>query len=234
MTILDKKMAQELLNNGIKERFDAFVKKYNDAVEIYNSKRRTILDSDSSLQLGNEEKPLIEGTYSFNKDGTIDISGDFTMHEIYDLDVDTKTCKEEPVFVIDDFPFKFNRVSGDFEILATGIKDLDMFPRLVEGGVSICSNYDLLSVKGVAGSVVKGECVIESKSETVYFPDFVGRDLDISDRAWKVICLNKIVQVGGCFSFFKIRSTDPQTAEIKEKVQAKEYDFNEDLGENVY
>ena len=128
MTILDKKMAQELLNNGIKERFDAFVKKYNDAVEIYNSKRRTILDSDSSLQLGNEEKPLIEGTYSFNKDGTI----------------------------------------------------------------------------------------------------------DISDRAWKVICLNKIVQVGGCFSFFKIRSTDPQTAEIKEKVQAKEYDFNEDLGENVY
>ena len=214
--------------------FDTFVKKYNDAVEIYNSKLRTILRRDSSLKLGDEEKPLIEGTYSFNDDGTIDINGDFTMHEIYDLDVDAKTCKEEPVFVIDDFPFKFNRVSGDFEIFSTSIKDLDMFPRLVEGVVSICCNYDLRSVKGVAGSIVKGECVIESKAETLYFPDFVGRDLAISDRNWKVICLNKIVHVGGCFSFFKIRSTDPQVAEIKEKVRAKEYDFNEDLGENVY
>ena len=218
----------------MKEKFNAFVKKYNDAVEIYNSKRRTILDSDSSLKLGDEEKPLIEGTYSFNEDGTIDISGDFTMHEIYDLDVDTKTCKEDPVFVINDLPFKFNRVSGDFEIFSTSIKNLNMFPRLVEGGVSICSNYDLASVKGVAGSIVKGECVIESKAETIYFPDFVGRDLAISDRNWKVICLDKIVQVGGCFSFFKIRSTDPQIAEIKEKVQAQEYNFNEDLGENVY
>lgn len=218
----------------MKEQFNAFVKKYNDAVEIYNSKRRTILRGDSSLQLGDEEKPLIEGTYSFNENGTIDISGDFTMHEIYDLDVDTKTCKEEPVFVIDDFPFKFNRVSGDFEIFATSIKNLNMFPRLVEGGVSICSNYDLASVKGVAGSIVKGECVIESKAETIYFPDFVGRDLCVSDRNWKVICLDKTVQVGGSFSFFKIRSTDPQMLEIKERVRAEEYNFNEDLGENVY
>ena len=214
--------------------FNTFVKKYNDAVETYNSKLRTILRGDSSLQLGDEEKPLIEGTYSFNEDGTIDIDGDFTMHEIYDLDVDTKTLKEEPVFVIDDFPFKFNRISGDFEIFSTSITNLDMFPRLVEGGVSICSNYDLKSVKGAAGSIVKGECVIESEAETLYFPDFVGRDLCISDRAWKVICLNKIVHVGGCFSFFKIRGNDPQIAEIKEKVRAKEYNFNEDLGENVY
>lgn len=218
----------------MKEQFDAFVKKYNDAVETYNSKRRTIFDSDSSLQLGNEEKLLIEGTYSFNEDGTIDISGDFTMHEIYDLDVDTKTEKEDPVFVIDNFPFKFNRVSGDFEIFSTSIKNLDMFPRLVEGGVSICSNYDLASVKGVAGSIVKGECVIESKAETIYFPDFVGRNLAISDRNWKVICLDKTVQVGGCFSFFKISSTDPIMPKIKEMVRAKEYDFYEDLGENVY
>ena len=218
----------------MKEKFDAFVRKYNDAVEIYNSKLRTILSGDSSLKLGDEEKPLIEGTYSFNEDGTIDISGDFTMHEIYDLDVDTKTCKEDPVFVIDDFPFKFNRVSGDFEIFSTGIKDLNMFPRLVEGGVSICSNYDLKSVKGVAWSIIKGECVIESKAETIYFPDSVGRDLAISDRNWKVICLDKTVQVGGCFSFYKIHSTDPQIAKIKEKVRAEEYNFNEDLGENVY
>lgn len=218
----------------MKEQFNAFVKKYNDAVEIYNSKRRTILRGDSSLQLGDEEKPLIEGTYSFNEDGTIDISGDFTMHEIYDLDVDTKTCKEEPVFVIDDFPFKFNRVSGDFEIFATSIKNLNMFPRLVEGGVSICSNYDLKSVKGVAGSIIKGECVIESEAETIYFPDSVGRDLAISDRNWKVIYLDKTVQVGGCFSFYKISSTDPQMLEIKERVRAEEYNFNEDLGENVY
>ena len=218
----------------MKEQFDAFVKKYNDAVETYNRKRRTILDSDSSLKLGDEEKPLIEGTYSFNEDGTIDISGDFTMHEIYDLDVDTKTCKEEPVFVIDDFPFKFDRVSGDFEIFSTSIKNLDMFPRLVEGGVSICSNYDLASVKGVAGSIVKGECVIESKAGTIYFPDFVGRVLAISDRNWKVICLDKTVQVGGCFSFYKISSTDPGMPKIKEMIKAKEYNFNEDLGENVY
>ena len=218
----------------MKEKFDAFVKKYNDAVEVYNSKLRTILRGDSFLQLGDEEKPLIEGRYSFNEDGTIDIKGDFKMHEIYDLDTDTKTCKDEPVFVIDYFPFKFNRVIGDFEIFSTSITNLDMFPRFVEGGVSICSNYDLRSVKGVAGSIVKGECVIESEAETVYFPDFVGGDLDISDRAWKVICLNKIVHVGGCFSFFKIRSTDPKIAEIKEKVQAKEYNFNEDLGENIY
>ena len=214
--------------------FNTFVKKYNDAVETYNNKLRTILRGDTSLQLGDEEKPLIEGTNSFNNDGTIDIDGDFTMHEIYDLDVDAKTCKEEPVFVIDNFPFKFNRVSGDFEIFSTSMKDLDMFPRLVEGGVSICSNYDLRSVKGVAGSIVEGECVIETKAETIYFPDFVGKDLCVSDRAWKVIFLNKIVQVGGCFSFFKIRSTDPQLAEIKEKVRAKEYNFNEDLGDNVY
>ena len=60
MTILDGKMVQELLNNGMKERFDTFMKKYNDTVKLYNSKRRTILDSDSSLQLGNEEKPLID------------------------------------------------------------------------------------------------------------------------------------------------------------------------------
>ena len=218
----------------MKEQFNAFVKKYNDAVEIYNSKRRTILDSDSSLQLGNEERPLIDGTYSFNEDGTIDISGDFTMHEIYDLDVDTKTCKEEPVFVIDDFPFKFNRVSGDFEIFSTSIKNLNMFPRLVEGGVSICSNYDLKSVKGVAGSIIKGECVIESKAGTIYFPDFVGRDLAISDRNWKVIYLDKTVQVGGSFSFYKISSTDPIMPKIKEMIRAKEYDFYEDLGENVY
>ena len=223
-----------MTEKDIKEKFDAFVKKYNDAVETYNSKLRTILRRDSSLKLGDEEKPLIEGTYSFNDDGTINIDGDFTMHEIYDLDVDTKTCKDDPIFVIDDFPFKFNRVSGDFEIFATSIKNLDMFPRLVEGGVSICCNYDLKSVKGVAGSIVKGECVIESEAGTIYFPDFVGRDLCISDRAWKVICLNKIVQVGGCFSFFKIRSTDPQMLKIKEKVRAKEYNFNEDLGENVY
>ncbi|MBR6421335.1 hypothetical protein IKS86_01290 [bacterium] len=227
MTILDEKLR-------IMKDFDTFVKKYNDAVEIYNSKLGTIISGDNAIQLGDEEKPLIEGTYSFNEDGTIDIDGDFTMHEIYDLDVDTKTCKEDPVFVIDDFPFKFNRVSGDFEIFSTSIKDLDMFPRLVEGVVSICSNYDLRSVKGVAGSIVKGECVIETKAETIYFPDSVGKDLCISDRAWKVICLNKIVHVGGRFSFFKICSTDPQTLEIKEKVRAKEYNFNEDLGENVY
>ena len=223
-----------MTEKGIKDKFDTFVKKYNDAVEIYNSKLRTILRGDSSLKLGYEEKPLIEGTYSFNEDGTIDINGDFTMHEIYDLDVDAKTCKEEPVFVIDDFPFKFNRVSGDFEIFLTSITNLDMFPRLVEGVVSICSNYDLRSVKGVAGSIVKGECVIESEAETLYFPDSVGRDLCVSDRAWKVICLNKSVHVGGCFSFFKIRSTDPQMLKIKEKVRAKEYNFNEDLGDNVY
>ena len=223
-----------MTEKDIKDKFDAFVKKYNDAVETYNSKLRTILRRDSSLKLGDEEKPLIEGTYSFNEDGTINIDGDFTMHEIYDLDVDTKTCKDDPVFVIDDFPFKFNRVSGDFEIFSTSITNLDMFPRLVEGGVSICSNYDLKSVKGAAGSIVKGECVIESEAETLYFPDFVGRDLCISDRAWKVICFNKIVHVGGCFSFFKIRSADPQIAEIKEKVRAKEYNFNEDLGDNVY
>ena len=227
-----KRIMEKGDNKIMKEKFDAFVKKYNDAVEVYNSKLRTILNS--SLQLGDEEKPLIEGTYSFNEDGTIDINGDFKMHEIYDLDVDTKTLKEEPVFVIDYFPFKFRHVTGDFEIFSTGITNLDMFPRIVEGGVSICCNYDLRTVKGVAGSIVKGECVIESKAETIYFPDFVGGDLDISDRSWKAICLNKIVWVGGNFSFFKIRGDDPQLLKIKEKVRAKEYDFNEDLGENVY
>ena len=223
-----------MTEKDIKEKFDIFVKKYNDAVEVYNSKRATILSRDSSLQLGDEEKPLIEGTYSFNNDGSINIDGDFTMHEIYDLDIDTKTLKREPAFVIDDFPFKFYHVMGDFEIFSTGIKNLDMFPRIVDGGAYICSNYDLASVKGIAGSIVRGECQIESKAETIYFPDLVGGDLDISDRAWKVICLNKIVWVGGNFSFFKIRGDDPQLLKIKEKVRAKEYNFNEDLGENVY
>lgn len=205
--------------------FDAFVKKYNDAVELYNSRCRTILDD-------NKLKPLIDGTYSFNDDGTIDIDGDFTMQEIFTKD---------HVFVIDDFPFKINRVSGDFEIFSTSLKNLDMFPRLVEGEVSICGNFDLRSVKGVAGSTVKGNCLIDiEKSETIYFPDFVGGNLsigrsgpvavkgcylDFEERAWKYFCTDKTVQVGGYFYFDDMHCSDPRVPELKEIVKAKEYKF---------
>ena len=223
----EERRKEEEKRKKLKEHFDAFVKKYNDAVKTYNSKLRTILSGDSSVHLGGEERKLIEGRYSVNYDGTIDINGNFTMHEIYDLDVNTKTCKDDPVFVIDEFPFRINRVSGDFEIFSTSIKNLDMFPRSVEGVVSICCNYDLTSVEGVAGSVVKGECLIESKAETLYFPDHVGGDLIVDSRFCKDFCADRTVRVGGCFSFCNISSTDPQAAEIKKTVRAKRYEFND-------
>lgn len=207
--------------------FDVFVKKYNDAVELHNSKCRTIPDDDKL-------KPLIDGTYSFNEDGTIDIGGDFTMQEIF---------AKDHVFVIDDFPFKINRVSGDFEIFSTSLKNLDMFPRLVEGEVSICGNFDLRSVEGVAGSTVKGDCLIDiEKAETIYFPDFVGGsltigrsgpvtvkgcNLDFKERAWKDFCKDKTVQVGGYFCFDDMHCTDPRVPELKEIVKAKEYQFGD-------
>ena len=201
--------------------FDVFVKKYNDAVELHNSRCRTILDD-------NKLKPLIDGTYSFNDDGTIDIDGDFTMHEIYDLDVDTKTCKDDPVFVIDDFPFKINRVSGDFEIFSTSLKNLDMFPRFVGKEATISCNQYVSSIKGIAGSVVKGECFIRCESETLYFPDSVGGDLRIDNRcSYKDFGSDKIVQVGGCFTFLSVHCKDPRVSELKEIVKAKEYKFNE-------
>lgn len=213
-----------MTEKDMKEKFDAFVKKYNDAVELFNSKCKIIYGD-----RGWVEKKLIKGTYSFNDDGTIDINGDFTMRKIDDLDVNTKTWKKDPVFVIDDFPFKINRVSGDFQIVSTHIKNLDMFPRLVEGRVYVASNYDLVSVKGVAGSIVKRECLIESKAQTLYFPDYVGRNLIVDSRCYKDFCADKTVCVGGRFIFMNIHPTDPIVPEIKATVKAKSYTFDKQI-----
>ena len=223
----EKRRKEEEKLKKLQKRFAAFERKYNDAVKTYNSKRKTILGGESSVQLGGEERKLIEGKYKLNPDGTIDINGNFTMHEIYDLDVDMKTWEEDPVFVIDEFPFKLGRVTGDFVIFSTSLKDLDMFPRSVEGGVSVCCNDNLTSVEGVAGSSVDGECLIESKAETLYFPDYVGGDLIVDSRFCKDFCTDKTVRVGGCFSFCNMSSTDPQADEIKKTVRAKRYEFKD-------
>lgn len=211
--------------------FDAFVKKYNDAVELHNSKCKTILRGYKLIHLGDKERPLIEGTYSLNEDGTIDIDGDFTMTEIYDFNVDVETeqidWKKNPIFVIDDFPFKFNRISGDFVIKSTHIKNLDMFPRLVEGEVYVYRNRELVSIKGVSGSEIWGKCEIGCKSETIYLPESVGGDLWIDDTEWKEICSDKIAHVGGRFTFYDINCRNPRVAKIKEIIKAKEYQFNE-------
>ena len=219
----------------IKENFDAFVKKYNNAVELHNSKCKTILRGYKLIHLGDKVRPLIEGSYSINEDGSIDIDGNFTMREIYDFDVDVQSetlrRKENPIFIIDDFPFTFNRISGDFRIALTHIKNLDMFPRFVGKEATISCNQYVSSIKGVTGSVVKGECFIHCESETLYFPDFVGGDLRIDNRcSYKDFGSDKIVQVGGCFTFLSVHCKDPRVAKFKEIVKAKEYQFNERKG----
>ena len=62
-----KKMTEKPDTKRIKKDLDEFVSKYNDLVDIYNSR----YTSENHFR----RKPLIEGTYSVNEEGTIDIDG---------------------------------------------------------------------------------------------------------------------------------------------------------------
>ncbi|MBO4698459.1 hypothetical protein J5690_02480 [bacterium] len=223
---------EEDRRNKLKSRFDAFVKKYNDAVELHNSKCKMIVNGYKVVHIGREERKLIEGRYSVNYNGSIDIDGNFIMTEIYDYDTETKTWKEDPVFVIDDFPFRLRRVTGEFKIVSTHIKNLDMFPRSA-GAATVSCNQNLSSIRGIARSEIWGRCFIRCAAETLYFPDYVGGNLIIDNRCWKDFGSDKTVKIDGRCTFCNISSTDPRVAKIKEIVKAKRYEFHDASGKNI-
>ena len=101
-----------------------------------------------------------------------------------------------------------------------------MFPRLVEGNVSL---YNFrTSIEGIAGSVIKGDCIIACEPIELYFPDSVGGNLSIIDyNVDQTLHLDKTVYVGGCLTFLRMHITDPNMPKIKEKIIAKEYKFDE-------
>ena len=225
-----KKMTEKPDPKKIKKDLDEFVSKYNDLVEIYNSR----CTSENHFR----RRPLIEGTYSVNEEGTIDIDGNFILSERCVSNVDRKNeivleREKESVFAVKDFPFKINRVTGDFAIFSRHLKDLDMFPRLIEGNASVnCRNAG--SVRGISGSVIKGNCWLRSRAETLFFPDHVGGDLTVYDGYWLAIRLDKTFSVGGIFKFPDLFCQHPAAQMIKEKVQAAEYRFNPKIRYGTY
>ena len=217
-----KKMTEKPDAKKIKKDLDEFVSKYNELSEVHNR----MCPPESPFR----RRPLIEGTYSVNEEGAIDIDGNFILSERCVSNVDRKNeivleREKESVFAVKEFPFKINRVTGDFAIFSRHLKDLDMFPRLIEGNASVnCRNAG--SVRGISGSVIKGNCWLRSRAETLFFPDHVGGDLTVYDGYWLAIRLDKTFSVGGIFKFSDLFCQHPAAQMIKEKVQAAEYRFN--------
>ena len=217
-----KKMTEKPDTKKIKKDLDEFVSKYNDLSEVHNR----ICPPESPFR----RRPLIEGTYSVNEEGTIDIDGNFILSERCVSNVDRKNeivleREKESVFAVKEFPFKINRVTGDFAIFSRHLDNLDMFPRLIEGSASVnCRNAG--SVRGISGSVIKGNCWLRSRAETLFFPDHVGGDLTVYDGYWLAMRLDKTFSVGGIFKFPDLFCQHPAAQMIKEKVQAAEYRFN--------
>lgn len=204
----------------ITEKFDQFVKEYNESVKNYNSKYKL-----------KPLPPLIEGKYTVNDQCTIDIEGNFNLEEMHDFTIvrDSEKPKYEksPFYRIEFFSFKINKVTGNFRISSTHLHDLEAFPRVVEGNVEISGNPQLKTAKCIEESDIKGNCFIEYNSENLYFPGSVGGNLRIENPGWKKLHLKKPVNIGGRFTFLNMSYTDPEAQEIKEKILAKEYKFGE-------
>lgn len=202
------------------EKFGQFVKEYNESVEIHNSKYKT-----------KTVPPLIEGKYTVNDNCTIDIEGNFNLEEMHDFTIvrDSEKPKYEksPFYRIEFFSFKINKVAGNFRISSTHLRDLESFPRVVEGNADISGNPQLRTVKCIEESVIKGDCFIEYNSENLYFPESVGGSFRIENPGWKKLHFKKPVTVGGRFTFLNMHCNDPEAQEIKEKILAKEYKFGE-------
>ena len=210
----------ERMKLEIAEKFDQFVKEYNESIKNHNSQYKL-----------KPLRPLIEGKYTVNDNCTIDIEGDFNLEEMHDFTIlrDSEKPKYEksPFYRIEFFSFKINKVTGNFRIYSTHLRDLEAFPRIVEGNVDISGNTQLRTVKCIEGSAIKGNCFIEYNSENLYFPESVGGNLRIENPGWKKLHFKKPVTVGGRFTFLNMRYTDPEAQEIKEKIMAKEYRFGE-------
>ena len=101
---------------------------------IYNS---ILLENQNTNNIDIELlKKCVEGTYTINEDGSIDVDGDVNLYN--------KNLTK--------IPFKFRNVSGYFSCNNNQLTSLEGAPSSV-GGCFYCHNNQLISLKGAPSSV---------------------------------------------------------------------------------